>query len=180
MHTLSGISEPRRNIELKARDPDPARSLDVCDSLGAVEAGVLVQTDTYFNVPRGRLKLREEDGDSTQLISYVRPDDLGERLSQYRIVEIEDAEGLKAALSERLGTRVVVSKRRRLFLWREVRIHLDRVDGLGAYLEFEAVAPEHSDLADERQKVRHLREAFAIGAEDLIDRSYSDLLLEGK
>jgi adenylate cyclase class 2 len=99
------------------------------------------------------------------------------RLSRYRIIEIEDAEGLKAALSESLGTRVVVSKRRRLFIWRDVRIHLDRVDGLGAFLEFEAVAPGHSDLADERKKVKHLREVFGIEAQDLIDRSYSDLIL---
>lgn len=72
---------------------------------------------------------------------------------------------------------MVVSKRRRLFQWRDARIHLDQVDGLGAFLEFEAVAPERSDLADEQQKVRYLREAFAVKSEDLIDCSYSDLIL---
>jgi adenylate cyclase, class 2 len=99
-------------------------------------------------------------------------------LSRYRIVAVEDAEGLKAALLESLGVRAVVSKRRRLFLWRDVRIHLDRVDGLGDFLEFEAVAHEQSDLADERQKVQQLRDAFGIRSEDLLDRSYSDLILE--
>lgn len=63
-------------------------------------------------------------------------------------------------------------------MWGDVRIHLDRVEGLGDFLEFEAVAPEQSDLADERQKVRNLREIFAIRSDDLIDRSYSDLMLE--
>jgi adenylate cyclase class 2 len=174
---LPSLLEPRRNVELKARDRDPARSVALCEALGADDRGELIQRDTYFNVTTGRLKLREERNNSSHLISYVRADDLKERVSRYRIIEIEDAEGLKAALSESLGTRVVVSKRRRLFLWRDVRIHLDRVDGLGAFLEFEAVAHERSDLAAERKKVKHLREAFEIEAEDLIDRSYSDLVL---
>jgi predicted adenylyl cyclase CyaB len=171
------LLEPGRNVELKARDRDPAGSVAVCETLRADDHGELIQRDTYFIVTTGRLKLREETNNPSHLISYVRADDLGERLSRYRIIEIEDAEGLKAALSESLGTRAVVSKRRRLFLWRDVRIHLDRVDGLGAFLEFEAVALEHSDLADERKKVKYLREAFGIEAQDLINRSYSDLIL---
>jgi adenylate cyclase class 2 len=169
---------PRRNVELKSRDRDPGKSPALCEGLGADDRGELMQRDTYFNVVTGRLKLREEKGTTSHLISYLRADESGERLSRYRIVEIGDAEGLKAALSESLGTRVVVSKRRRLFVWRDVRIHLDRVDGLGDFLEFEAVAPEQSDLADERKKVQQLREAFEIRAEDLIDPSYSDLVLE--
>ena len=63
---------------------------------------------------------------------------------------------------------------------RDVRIHLDWVDGLGDFLEFEAVAHEQSDLADERQKVQQLWEAFGIRSEDLLDRSYSDLILEAR
>jgi predicted adenylyl cyclase CyaB len=170
--------QPRRNVELKARDRDPAQSLALCEALGADDQGELIQRDTYFNVPTGRLKLREEKGGASHLISYLRADELGERLSRYRITQIDDAGGLEAALSESLGRRVVVSKRRRLFIWRDVRIHLDRVDGLGSFLEIEAVAPDRSDLADERQKVRHLREAFAIRSDDLINCSYSDLILE--
>jgi adenylate cyclase class 2 len=161
---------------LKARDRDPARSAALCEALGADDHGELVQRDTYFNVPTGRLKLREEKNNVSHLISYARAGESEERLSRYRIIEIEDAVGLKAALSESLGARVVVSKRRRLFLWRDVRIHLDVVDGLGAFLVFEVVAPEHSDLAGEWEKVRHLREAFAIGTEDLVDCSYADLV----
>lgn len=165
---------------MKARDADPARSLEVCEALGAADHGVLVQRDTYFEVPRGRLKLREEEGAPSQLISYARPDEAEERLSCYRLVEIPASAGLKAALSESLGARIVVSKHRRLFLWRGVRIHLDQIDGLGAFLEFEAVAPEHSDLSHEHEKVRRLRGAFGIKSDDLIGRSYSDLLLEAE
>lgn len=165
---------------MKARDSDRGQSLALCEALGADDCGELIQRDTYFNVATGRLKLREERGAAAHLISYVRADEPQERLSRYRIVEVEDAEGLKAALSESLGAWAVVSKRRRLFLWRGVRIHLDWVDGLGDFLEFEAVAHEQSDLADERQKVQQLWDAFGIRSEDLIDRSYSDLILEAR
>jgi len=165
---------------LKARDGDRTQSLALCEALGGDDHGELIQRDTYFNVATGRLKLREERDAAAHLISYVRADEPQERLSRYRIVEVEDAEGLKAALSESLGTLAVVSKRRRLFLWRDVRIHLDWVDGLGDFLEFEAVAHEQSDLADERQKVQQLWDAFGIRSEDLIDRSYSDLILEAR
>ena len=69
--TVTRVQIPRRNIELKARDPDPARSLQASLDVGASDEGWLRQTDTYFRVPHGRLKLREEDAVS-QLISYER------------------------------------------------------------------------------------------------------------
>ena len=55
------MAAPRRNIELKASDPDPERSLAVVLGLGARDRGHLRQRDTYFRVTTGRLKLREED-----------------------------------------------------------------------------------------------------------------------
>ena len=83
------IETPRRNLELKARDHDPARSAVVCRELGAVESGVLAQRDTYFRAPRGRLKLREEEGAKAHLVSYLRPDRPGSRESRYRLVPVE-------------------------------------------------------------------------------------------
>ena len=171
------MSDPRRNVELKARDRDPARSLGICASLGAEDRGVLRQRDTYFNAAAGRLKLREQDGQEAQLIAYDRADQTGERTSSYRIVEVASAEELKEALSTTLGVRVVVVKERRLFLWKGVRIHLDTVEGLGSFLEFEAVATPESDLSAERERVALLRDAFEITDGDLIATSYSDLLL---
>lgn len=61
----SESSAPRRNLELKAWDRDPARSLEVCESLAAEDKGTLIQRDTYFDARRGRLKLREEPGAAT-------------------------------------------------------------------------------------------------------------------
>lgn len=165
-----------RNVELKARDPDPSRSLATCGSLGALHQGVLIQRDTYFKAQSGRLKLREEDGAGSRLIAYARPNVVEQRESRYRIVEVEQSAELKAALSETLGVDVVVVKRRRLFLWEQVRIHLDEVEGLGSFLEFEAVATPDSDLSPEEERVRRLHEAFDVDEADLISVSYSDLM----
>ncbi|HEX4110225.1 MAG TPA: hypothetical protein VHX88_18995 [Solirubrobacteraceae bacterium] len=67
--------DPRRNVELKARDPDPARSLATCLQLGAVDHGERGQRDTYFHVPRGRLKLREERPGEPHVVHYERSDE---------------------------------------------------------------------------------------------------------
>ncbi len=169
------MSTPRRNVELKALDPDPARSLAVCRELGAEDRGVLRQRDTYFRARAGRLKLREEDPGGAALIQYDRPDAAEARESRYRLTPVEDPDELRASLDAALGTLVVVDKERHLFLWDGVRIHLDTVDGLGSFVELEAVAPPDSDLAPEREKVAHLQ--AALGIDQVLTDSYSDRLL---
>jgi homotetrameric cytidine deaminase len=170
------VSAPRRNVELKATDPDPERSLAVCLDLGAEDQGTLVQRDTYFRVPDGRLKLREETPGGAALIQYRRPDAAHARESRYRLAPVEDGEALREALDAALGTLVVVDKERRLLLWEGVRIHLDRVTGLGSFVELEGVAPADSDLGPEREKVARLSEALGLEGRILSD-SYSDRLL---
>ena len=167
----------RRNVELKAKDPDPERSLAICRALDAVDSGVICQRDTYFNVPSGGLKLREESPGRPHLIQFQRANEAQQRPSSYRIVAIEDGTSLRAALRESLGERGVVVKRRHLFLWRDVRIHLDDVEGLGSFLELEAVAPVDSDLTHEYELVAELRDAFSITDELLCAHGYADQLL---
>jgi predicted adenylyl cyclase CyaB len=165
-----------RNIELKARDPDPAQSLAVSLELGAKDHGWLQQLDTYFRVPDGRLKLREQDG-TAELIYYERSDETIERESNYRIGEVADPDGLKDALAAALGILVAVEKSRHLLLWRNVRIHLDEVPGLGSFIELEAVAEPGSDLSGEYRKIAELREALGITDERILAAGYSDELL---
>jgi predicted adenylyl cyclase CyaB len=138
---------------------------------------VLRQRDTYFQTARGRLKLREQEGATPHLIAYERPDRTDSRESRYRIIEVEQADVLKDALADALGVKVVVAKERRLFLWNGVRIHLDQVDGLGSFIEFEAIASTDSDLSQEEAQVKALRQAFGASDDDLIGASYSDLAL---
>ncbi|HMJ01943.1 MAG TPA: class IV adenylate cyclase [Conexibacter sp.] len=170
------MTEARRNVELKATDPDPARSLGVCRALGASDEGELWQRDTYYAVASGRLKLREQEPGRPHLIHYARADRPEQRESRYRIAEVADGAATHVALEAALGVECVVVKRRRLFLWNDVRIHLDRVDGLGAFVELEAVAPPASDLTLEHERIATLREALAIADDRLVPHGYAALL----
>lgn len=171
------VKPPRRNIELKARNPDLDTSLKTCRALGAEDHGEITQRDTYFDVARGGLKLREEHPGHPHLIQFERAREPQQRESRYRIIAVDEAGTAIAALTAALGVRVAVAKRRRLFLWRNVRIHLDHVEGLGDFIELEAVAPADSDLAHERELVASLRSALGITDEWLIGLGYAELLL---
>jgi adenylate cyclase class 2 len=168
---------PLRNVELKARDHDPEVTLAAALGHGAVDQGVLTQVDTYFAAREGRLKLREEDGAAT-LIAYARADEAAARTSAYHLVAVPDPAALKAALDDALGTVVVVEKFRRLLLWQDVRIHLDAVEGLGTWLELEAVAAADSDLVAEHRKVAELRAVLKMVDEDVVATGYAAMLLE--
>jgi homotetrameric cytidine deaminase len=170
------MAPPRRNVELKARDPQPERSLERARALGADDRGELRQRDTYFAAPRGRLKLREQEPGDAQLIAYERADAAEARESRYRLAPVQDAAALREALDAALGTTVVVDKRRHLLLYEGVRIHLDRVEGLGDFVELEGVADEASDLAHEAELVARLRTELAIADDAIEATGYADLL----
>jgi adenylate cyclase class 2 len=148
----------------------------VCGELGAEEKGTLIQRDTYFEAPRGRLKLREESDAVAHLIAYERPDLYGRKESRYRLIEVSEPAELRDALATVLGIAVIVSKARRLFVFEGVRIHLDRVDGLGQFIEFEAVAADGEESGDFAKPLADLQESFGIRDADLLRESYSDLL----
>jgi len=168
------------NVELKARDPDPAGTLARCLALGAADGGVLAQRDTYFMARRGRLKLRVEEGAlGGELIAYRRDDATDAAESGYVLAPLAAPEELAEALDAALGTTVVVSKRRRLFLWEGVRIHLDEVEDLGTFVEFEAVLADAGDLATARAKLARLRSELGIADDALVAVGYADLLMDG-
>lgn len=165
-----------RNIELKARLADLRAARDVARAIATKRLGVQRQVDTYFHCNRGRLKLRQIDGLSAALVWYDRPDRKGPKPSRYQLVPVSNPETLKAALAAALGVRGVVEKRREIFLVDDVRIHLDRVVGLGDFLEFEAVVGAETDDAAARAKVDLLAEKFGIDPADLLPGSYGDML----
>lgn len=170
-----------RNIELKARLHDWRAAVAACESAGAVLQGSFSQTDTYFRVRHGRLKLRRAEPGESQLIFYDRPDETGARGSYYLLTPVPvDAEALLAAA---LGVLAVVRKQRTLYLWQNVRIHLDRVESLGDFVEFEAVLSGRADRRSAEEdtgtaSLAHLRGLFGIRDADLVACSYADLAIE--
>ena len=163
------MAPPQRNLEIKARDADPRRSLELALELGAEDRGEIAQRDTYFATSGGRLKLREQTPGETELIQYRRADEAGPRTSEFRVVPVGQAEPLREALDAALGTLVSVEKSRRLLIWDGVRIHLDEVEGLGSFVELEAPG--------EGEQLATLRARLEIDDESLVAQSYSDLLL---
>lgn len=165
-----------RNVELKARLANPQHARATAEALAAKRLGAQHQVDTYFRCNRGRLKLRQTDGLSSQLVWYARPDAEGPKRSDYRLVPVANPETLKAALSAALGVGVVVEKQREVFLAGRVRIHLDRVAGLGEFLEFEAVLAEGEDESAGHAELDRLIEQFGVRPEDLVAGSYAELI----
>ena len=134
------------------------------------------QRDTYFHAVTGRLKLREAPPQPAELIAYARAELAGPKVSLYRVVAVADHLALIDALTDALGVRCVVEKARRLLLWRNVRIHLDRVTGLGHFVELEAVAASPGGLEAERDRVEQLCAALGIARDRLVARGYADLV----
>lgn len=163
-----------RNIELKARLRDRGRALAVCEVLGAAAQGDIHQVDTYFPVPQGRLKLREATPGRTELVHYHRPDVEGPKGCDYTLESVQPS--IKALLRDALGLLAIVDKVRTLYLWENVRIHLDHVERLGDFIEFEAVLDDTHDDDDGHVKLQHLIAAFGIRDEDHLAVSYLDLV----
>lgn len=164
-----------RNIELKARLRDIEAARRTAAAIATERPGVEHQIDTYFPCPRGRLKLREIDGQRAELIWYARPDEQGPKASDYLVVPVADAPALKSALAAALGVSGVVDKRREIYLWHNVRIHLDEVAGLGTFIEFEAaVGPGIGDSAGHSQ-LAELSRRFGLGPGNLLPGSYGEM-----
>ena len=163
------------NVEYKSelRDLDLARA--VCHKLGATAIAAFEQIDTYYNVPSGRLKRRETAGETPEVIFYERANRSRPKLSHFSIYT-------EAQAAERFGTSplpilVVVRKFRELFMLASTRIHLDRVEGLGTFLEFESLISRENTIADAHATLANLRQAFGPFLGEAISDSYSDLLL---
>ena len=167
----------RANLEIKAHCRDLPAAREAARAVATEHIGVDRQVDTYFVTRAGRLKLRESSLSGGQLVPYLRPDQTGPRRADYAIVPVEDPSSVKALLTALLGVHRVVTKRREIFLCDNVRIHLDRVESLGDFLELEAVF-DGSPQAERAQhaKVERLMDALAISKADLIDTSYEAML----
>lgn len=164
------------NIELKARCEDLGRLRETCESLGAEGQEPERQLDTYFSVSHGRLKLRESLQSGAELICYVREDVAGARESHYELYPVEDPEALKAMLTTALGVSVVVTKRRETFVIGNVRIHLDKVQGLGSFVELHGTIDQPGELPLVADEVQDVQQALGIDPQSLVKESYAVLV----
>jgi predicted adenylyl cyclase CyaB len=169
---------PFLNVEIKARCHDPERVRRYLHDHHADFKGVDEQTDTYFDVPNGRLKLREGMIENN-LIFYERDDQQGPKKSQFNLVKIEDAKGLKEVLSKSNGIKTIVKKKREIYYIGNVKFHIDDVPGLGSFAEIEA-GNVFSDISQDelQQQCDFYMSELGIRKEDLIENSYSDMVLE--
>jgi predicted adenylyl cyclase CyaB len=164
------------NIEIKARLHDVERAHGVALALSDEPPQALRQRDVFFHTPHGRLKLRLQGEDRAYLVYYERPDQASPRSSVYYVAESHDAASLEQALSAALGVRGEVRKHRTLYVVGSTRIHVDEVQGLGHFLELEAVLGAEQTAAEGHAMVSTLMERLGISRTDLIDVAYIDLL----
>lgn len=164
------------NIEIKARLRDREAAEAVANRLHASGPEVIHQEDTFFRCDSARLKLRSFGLDHGELIRYKRADTSGPRISEYTIAPTSDPRALLAILRDTLGQIGTVKKRRTLYLLGQTRVHLDEVEGLGNFVELEVVLQTGQSEAEGRTIAQGLLKEFAIDPDDLIERSYFELL----
>ena len=166
-----------KNIELKIKIDDFKSILAGLKKSRAIKRGVLKQTDTYFNCERKRLKLREENNRKFQLVLYVRPDKKEAKVSDFETIDFDkqQAQALKAVLKKAYGEKVVVKKERKLWMYKNTRIHLDKVEKLGTFLELETLVTK--DLALAKKEYDKVVDLLDLDRYKKLERSYSDMLL---
>jgi len=163
-----------RNHELKAHEPDLLLAAQRCAAIGVTLEGPVLQTDTYSNVTRGKLKLREYQHRTAELFQYQRLEGKA-KLSDCRVVTCTEPAVLWAAPGDALGVLLSVRKTRQLFLWRGVRIQLDTVADLGTFIEAEARITDGS-AQEAAILIKPLRASLKIIDQQLVTDGYADQL----
>lgn len=171
---------PILNVEFKARTSQLDELEKKLISLNPQFIGEDHQTDTYFNVSKGRLKLREGNIENA-LIHYERENAAKARQSNVLLYQHQPDKTLKDILIKLHGIKVIVEKTRKIYFIGNVKFHFDHVKGLGTFVEVEAI-DKTGDIGAGKLKEQcdHYAELFGITPSDHIAFSYSDLLLQNK
>lgn len=168
------------NIEFKAKVDDLSQFRTLLKEQNAKYQGEDHQIDTYFRVPEGRLKLRQGSIENN-LIFYHREDVAGSKRSDIDLYPVNDSHKLLQLLNHALGEVITVDKKREIYWIENVKIHLDTVDRLGTFLEVEAIDFDGSGSVEELQhQCDEMQALFNISKDDMLDVSYSDLMLNLK
>jgi len=166
-----------RNIEIKARVADRAALAERVKAIAGEPTAVITQDDCFFTCASGRLKLRDFGDGTGELIAYHRPDCTGPSTSSYVRTATRDPAGLRDALTRSLGVVARVHKSRTLYWLGRTRIHLDRVQALGDYMELEVVLGDGETVAVGQAEAERLMDRLDVASADLCKSAYVDLLL---
>jgi predicted adenylyl cyclase CyaB len=168
---------PHINIEIKARTSGKDKIREILKSLGAEFKGVDHQVDTYFRVNKGRLKLREGNIEN-HLIYYTRADVAGPKKSTVLLNKNTPGSNLKQILLLSLDILATVDKQREIYFIDNVKFHLDEVNGLGNFVEIEAIDVRGACREEELfEQCSYYVRLFGLNEEELVRVSYCDLLL---
>ena len=165
------------NIEFKASTNKLAALETLLQQQNPVFIGEDHQIDTYFNVPTGRLKLREGNIENA-LIHYERENTAGAKSSHVLLYQHQPDKTLKEILIKTLGIKAVVDKKRKIYFINNVKFHFDTVDGLGTFVEVEAIDKD-GNIGKEKLQAQcdEYAALFNIDAADFCALSYSDMIL---
>jgi len=163
------------NLELKTRVASLAAVREQLGSMGAILQGTERQDDRYFPVPNGRLKLRVSTMDGAHLVAYLRPEDGRFRTSRFQRLPVPDPEALAGTLAAMLGSGRRVVKLREVWWWRDVRVHLDDVEGRGTFVELEARVDRIGDPEAAAERLDHLCRTLALSASEALGGSYGEM-----
>lgn len=133
------------------------------------------QKDFYYKIKKARLKLRVINNNFGSMIYYDRPEEESKRISEYLLVRTKDHNELKKTLDNLFEELVTVAKKREIFIYDNIRIHLDKVKNLGAFLEFEII---FSSIEKAKKQMKEMIDHFGLDENKFIKNSYSDLLIK--
>lgn len=168
------------NFEFKARQKDIRVAEQILQQYNPLFIGEDHQVDTYFTVPDGRLKLREGTIEHS-LIFYERSNEAAAKQSNVILYQHNADPSLKQILTRSLGIKTIVNKKRRIYFVENVKFHFDSVDGLGEFIEVEAIDKDGSiGIKKLKEQCHFYQSAFKVGEQDIIAESYSDMLLAKK
>ncbi|NMK47330.1 class IV adenylate cyclase [Achromobacter sp. Bel] len=165
-----------RNVEIKAQVDSLAAIEPLAAALSGQEPVAIDQDDTFFTCTHGRLKLRAFADGTGELIFYQRADDSGPKESFYVISPTDSPDTLRDALTRAYGAIGRVKKQRTVFMAGRTRIHLDRVEGLGEFLELEVVLRDGESAEAGMEEARTLMQSLGVAPTQLLPGAYLDLL----
>lgn len=164
------------NVEIKARIESVEALLPTAAALADSGPTTIHQDDTFFSCPNGRMKLRKFSDTEGELIFYQRQDQAGPKESFYVRVPTASPDTLREALALAYGVIGRVRKDRTLFMLGRTRIHLDRVAGLGDFLELEVVMADSEPVETATVLAQEILHKLHISADQLVSCAYVDLL----